>query len=154
MAGALMLFALVAVCVDVIMRYFFNRPVAWVLQFSEYILLYIPFLAAAYVLRDDSHIKIDIVLNRLSKRTQDTINIITSTVGCGVLLVLAYYGTLITLDYHQRQVPTLKYLKIPEYLVIGVIPIGCFFFAVQFLRKAAGHWRAVKRSTPDAGDSL
>jgi len=42
-AGSLMIFSLVSVCIDVVMRYFFNSPSGWILQISEYILLYIPF---------------------------------------------------------------------------------------------------------------
>jgi TRAP-type C4-dicarboxylate transport system permease small subunit len=138
-AGGLMMFALAAVCVDVLMRYFFNRPLPWVLQISEYVLLYIPFLAAAYVLREESHIRIDILLNRMGRRKRNRVTAATSLLGCGVLLVLAYYGTLITVDYYRRNVPTIKYLKIPEFLVIAVIPLGCFLFALQFLRRAADH---------------
>ena len=138
-AGGLMMFALAAVCVDVLMRYFFNRPLPWVLQISEYVLLYIPFLAAAYVLREESHIRIDILLNRLGRRTRNRVNAVTSVLGCGVLLVLSYYGASITVDYYHRNVPTIKYLKIPEFLVIAVIPVGCFLFALQFLRRAADH---------------
>ncbi len=145
-AGGLMMFALVAVCVDVLMRYFFSRPLPWVLQISEYILLYIPFLAAAYVLREESHIRIDILLNRLGRRTRDRVNAVTSVLSCGVLLVLAYYGAYITVNYYQRGVPTIKYLKIPEFLVIAVIPAGCFLFALQFLRRAKDHAAA-----PDEG---
>ena len=139
MAGALMMFALVAVCVDVIMRYFFNKPLPWVLQISEYILLYIPFLAAAYVLREEGHIRIDILLNRLGRRTRDRVNAVTSVLACAVLLVLAYYGACITVNYYQRGVPTIKYLKIPEFLVIAVIPAGCFLFSIQFLRRSRDH---------------
>jgi C4-dicarboxylate transporter DctQ subunit len=142
-AGLLMMFSLVAVCVDVVMRYFFNRPIPGVLQFSEYILLYIPFLAAAYVLRDDSHIKIDILLNRLNPRAQSLINLVTSILGFVVLLILTYYGAYITLDYYRRKVPTLEHFKIPEFLVIMVIPVGCFFFSVQFIRKAYGHYKSL-----------
>lgn len=138
-AGGLMMFALVAVCVDVLMRYFLNKPLPWVLQISEYILLYIPFLAAAYVLREESHIRIDILLNRLGRCTRSRVSAVTSFLGFVVLLVLAYYGTYITLDYFRRDVPTIKYLKIPEFLVIAVIPAGCFLFAIQFLRHARDH---------------
>ena len=139
LAGVLMVFALVSVCVDVILRYFFNMPLPWVLQICEYILLYIPFLAAAYVLREEGHIRIDILLNRLGHRSRTRINTITSILGSMVLFVLAYYGALITLDYYRRGVPAIKYLKIPEFLIIGVIPLGCFLFAVQFLRRARHH---------------
>jgi TRAP-type C4-dicarboxylate transport system permease small subunit len=143
LAGVLMMFSLLAVCTDVVMRYFFNRPIPGVLQFSEYSLLYIPFLAAAYVLREDSHIKIDIVLNRLNPKAQSLINMVTSILGSVVLLILAYYGGYITLDYYRRQVPTLEYFKIPEFLVIMVIPVGCFFFSVQCMRKAYDHYKAL-----------
>ena len=143
-AGLLMLFALITVCVDVVMRYFFNKPTGWVLQFSEYILLYIPFLAAAYVLKEESHIKIDIVLNRFNQKAQDLINVATSILGFGVLLILTYYGTLITFEYYKRKVPTIEYLKIPEYLVILIIPTGCFLFSIQFIRRAHKYYKALR----------
>jgi C4-dicarboxylate transporter DctQ subunit len=145
LAGLLMMFSLITVCIDVVMRYFFNRPTGWVLQFSEYILLYIPFLAAAFVLREDSHIRIDIVLNRLACDTQSLINMVTSLLACLVLAILTYYGTYITIDFYLRNVPTLKYLKIPEFLVIMVIPMGCFLFAIQFMRKAYGHYTVFRK---------
>jgi len=141
LAGIMMMTSAVGVCVDVVMRYFFNRPIPGVVQFSQYFLLYIPFLAAAYVLREDSHIKVDIVLNPLSQRTQSLVNMITSIMGSVVLLILAYYGFRVTLDYYRRKVPTLEYFKIPEFLVIMVIPIGCFLFSIEFIRKAHGHFK-------------
>ncbi len=153
-AGFLMMFALITVCVDVVMRYFFNNPTGWVLQFSEYILLYIPFLAAAYVLKEESHIKIDIVLNRLSEKAQTLMNVVTSTLGFFILAVLTYYGALITFDYYQRKVPTIEYLKIPEYLVIIVIPIGCFLFSIQFIRRAHKYYRILRARNREGGIDL
>jgi TRAP-type C4-dicarboxylate transport system permease small subunit len=144
LAGFLMMFSLITVCIDVVLRYFFNRPTGWVLQISEYILLYIPFLAAAYVLREESHIRIDIVLNRLTPKAQGVANLITSVLGFFVLCTLTYYGVTVSIDYIQRGVPTLKYLKIPEFLVIMVIPIGCFLFALQFVRRALACYREIK----------
>jgi len=145
LAGLLMMFALFSVCVDVVLRYFFNKPMGWVLQISEYILLYIPFLAAGYVLKQESHIRIDIVLNRVGQRHQTLINMITSILGSLVLLVLTTYGTYVTCDFFQRKVPTLKYLKIPEFLVIMVIPLGCFLFSIQFIRRAYGFYKDLRQ---------
>lgn len=151
LAGWLMMLALLMVCVDVVMRYFFNSPIGGVLQFSEYVLLYIPFLAAAYVLKDDSHIKIDIVLNRLSPKVQAALNLVTSMLGVLVLLALTYYGTYITFDYYRRGVPTLKYYKIPEFLVLMVIPLGCLLFALQFIRRAHSYYKAYRESVWNGG---
>ncbi|MBN2125959.1 MAG: TRAP transporter small permease [Deltaproteobacteria bacterium] len=148
LGGVLMILAILMVCTDVVMRYFFSSPIGGVLQFSEYILLYIPFLAAAYVLKEDGHIKIDIILNRLSPRRQALVNTVTSALGSVVLLVLTYYGAFITLDYYRRGVPTLKYYKIPEFLVVMIIPIGCLLFSVQFVRKTFNHYRSLRGTGP------
>ena len=148
LAGLLLLFAMTIVCVDVVMRYFFNSPTGWVLQFCEYILLYVPFMAAAYVLREGSHIKIDILLNRLNRRTQSLTNLVTSVMGFGVLAILTYYGAYITIDFYQRNVPTIKHLKIPEYTVIMIIPIGCFLFSIQFIRRAYKYYKKQKEEGP------
>jgi C4-dicarboxylate transporter, DctQ subunit len=141
LAGIMMMTCVVGVCVDVVMRYFLDRPIPGVVQFSQYFLLYIPFLAAAYVLKEDSHIKVDIVLNRLRERTQSLINMITCILGSAVLLLLTYYASWVTLDYYWRKVPTMGYFKIPEFLVIMIIPIGCFLFSIEFIRKAYGHFK-------------
>lgn len=141
-AGVLLAFATIAVCTDVVFRYFFNRPVAWVLEISEYILLYMTFMAAAWVLRDDAHIKVDLLVNRLSPRGQSLMSIVTSVIGAFVMLILAWFGGRVTLDFYRRGVPTLEYLKTPEYLVLMIIPIGSFFLGVQFLRRAHKYLRS------------
>ncbi len=141
-AGVLLAFATIAVCIDVVLRYFFNRPVAWVLEISEYILLYVTFMAAAWVLRDEGHIRVDLLVNRLSPGIQTLLVVVTSVIGASVMLILTWFGGRVTLDFYRRGVPTLEYLKTPEYLVLIVIPIGSFFLGVQFLRRAHKHLKS------------
>ena len=143
-AGILLLFSLLAVCMDVGLRYFFNSPTGWVLQTSEYALLYIPFLGAALVLKEDLHIRVDIVLNRLDPKMSALVNVITSVMGFCVLSILTYYGFCLTLDYYKRGVPTLDYIKVPEFLVIIIIPIGCLVFAIEFLRQAHRYYKKIR----------
>jgi len=151
LAGWLMIAALLMVCLDVTMRYFFNSPIGGVLQFSEYVLLYMPFLAAAYVLREESHIRIDIVLNRLSPGKERVISMITSFLSFLVMLVLTSFGTFITLDYYSRGVPVLKYYKIPEFLVTMIIPFGCLVFGLQFARRAYNLYREYRENPWSGG---
>jgi TRAP-type C4-dicarboxylate transport system permease small subunit len=136
LAAMMLLFAMLTVCVDVSLRFFLNKSVSWVLPLCEYILLYIPFLAASSVLKEDRHIRIDIMLMRLSPIQRKIAKLISSILGFCVLATLTYYGSYVTLDFYERGVLTISYLKIPEFLVVMIIPIGCFFFALQFLRTA------------------
>jgi TRAP-type C4-dicarboxylate transport system permease small subunit len=138
-AGLMIVFAMLAVCGDVILRYLFNRPVGWVLQFSEYVLLYAPFLGAAYVLRNDAHITVDIVVGRLGPRARAWFGLWAAILGFAVMSVVTYEGAAVTLDHYVRAVPSLGTVRVPEYLIFIAVPIGTAPFALEFLRKAYRH---------------
>lgn len=135
-AGLMIIFAMLAVCVDVTLRHFFDRPMGWVLQFSEYVLLYAPFLGAAYVLRHDAHIRVDLLVGQLSDRAKVWFDLWASILGFGVTGVVTYVGYAVTLDHYQRAVPTLGTVRVPEFLIFIAVPLGTAPFALEFLRKA------------------
>jgi C4-dicarboxylate transporter DctQ subunit len=141
LSSALFAFAMLAVCVEVLTRYFFNRPIAWVLEICEYILLYMTFLVAAWVLREKSHIRVDILLNRLNTRVQAFINMITSLISAIVCFTVVYFSALLTWDYFIRHVPSMEYLKLPAFLVIMIIPFGSFLLGIQFVRDFQNYFK-------------
>ena len=130
------MFAMLAVCVDVVLRYLFNRPIGWVLQFSEYVLLYAPFLGAAYVLKRDGHINVDLLVGRLGPRAKAWFGLWSAILGFGVMCIVTYVGCTVTLDHYQRGVPSLGTIRIPEFLVFLAVPLGAAPFALEFLRQA------------------
>ncbi len=143
-AGALLVFSTVGTCIDVILRYVFNRPIHWMLEVTEYIMLYIPFLGAALVLKEDGHIRIDIFISHFSEKMRGWLNIITSLVGGLVMLTYTVFGGLVTLDYYKRGIPSLESLKTPMFLILMIIPIGGFFFTTQFFRQMVGYYQKLK----------
>ena len=50
-AGILLVFAMLIISGAVFSRYFLNRPIGWVIEISEYIILFITFLVAAWLLK-------------------------------------------------------------------------------------------------------
>ena len=111
------------------------------LEITEYIMLYIPFLGAAFVLREEGHIKVDLLINHLSDRNKNRMGVITSGVGGIVMVIYTWFGAQVTLDFFKREVPSLEYLKTPMYLILMIIPIGSFFFSIQFLRQIRSYYR-------------
>ena len=142
LAGLMMMFALIIVCIDVFMRYLFNMPMEWVLETCEYLLLYITFLPAAWILREEGHVKVDIVLNRLSPARQAVVTGITSIMGGLTMGGVMIFGAKVTVDYYRRGVPSLGNMRLPEYIILGIIPIGSFFFAIEFFRRAYRSFRS------------
>ena len=143
-AGMLLLFATVGTCIDVILRYIFNSPIHWMLEITEYIMLYIPFLGAALVLKEEGHIRVDLLINRFGSKNRTRVDIITSLIGGIIMLIYAWFGAQVTLDTFKRGVPTLESLKTPMFIILMIIPIGSFFFAIQFFRQMFCYCRKMK----------
>ncbi len=144
MAATLLMFVTIGTCVDVLLRYCLNRPIHWMLEITEYIMLYIPFLGAAFVLKEDGHIRVDLFLSFLSESARGWLNMVTSFLGGIVMLLYTAFGAQVTIGHFQRGVPSLESLKIPTFLILMIIPIGSLFFTIQFFRQMVGYYQKLK----------
>jgi C4-dicarboxylate transporter DctQ subunit len=128
-----LILVVVSVMIEVFMRYFLNRPQEWVVEFSEYSLLYITFLSCAYILKKEGHITVDIVLSHFSLKKKRFLSILQYLVTAIVSSVFLYIGGKTTLDHYVRGIYNPTVLQIPMAYVLVVIPIGGFFLFVQSL---------------------
>jgi TRAP-type C4-dicarboxylate transport system permease small subunit len=133
LAGVILIFIMLSVCLEVIMRYFFNRPLIWVTEVTECLLLYITFLGTAWLLREDGHVRVDIMLNRLRPRVAAFLGIVNSVIGSFVALVLTWYGAIVMWDKFQRNVYTPSIMEIPIAAIIVIIPVGSIMLLTQFI---------------------
>jgi TRAP-type C4-dicarboxylate transport system permease small subunit len=141
-AGILLVLASFGVAAMIASRYFLNRPLGWMIEIAEYILLYMSFLLAAWVLKKDAHVKMDVVVEFLSPRIQLACNVFSSILGAMVCLVLVWFGTKVTWQLYQSGTLTTTYLEVPKYPLAIVIPFGSLLFMIQFIRKAYGFIKA------------
>ncbi|MBA7707404.1 hypothetical protein ES703_116276 [subsurface metagenome] len=148
LAGILLIFMMLSVSVAVASRYFLGCPIGWVLESSQYILLYITFLVAAWVLRGEGHVKMDIILNRLNPRAQSLINTITSAISVIVCFILTWFGVKVTWHFYQVGYFTTTLLELPKFIFIAVIAAGSFLLFIQFVRRTYGYLRSW-RISPD-----
>jgi TRAP-type C4-dicarboxylate transport system permease small subunit len=65
---AALVLIVVIICVQVIMRYGFNRPTVWAEDVATFLFIWATFLGAAVGLKDLRHVKIDTFLGRLPVR--------------------------------------------------------------------------------------
>ena len=93
LACVLLVFVMLSVNAEVVMRYFMRTPLVWVVEVSETLLLFITFLGAAWVLKKEGHIFLDVGLNLFKPRQQAALNTFTSIFGAVVCLLIFWYGT-------------------------------------------------------------
>src|SRR4030042_1200032 len=125
LGDVILMFLMLSVCADVILRYFFNRPQAW-------------------VLKNEGHVIVDVLVAQVSPKARAVFGVISSVLGAFVLLVVFWFGTLETLDLFKRGVHNPSVLEFPKAPLVAIIPFGSLFFMIQFLRRTFGFLRSLR----------
>jgi TRAP-type C4-dicarboxylate transport system permease small subunit len=133
---------------DITLRYLFNKPLGWVKEVSEYTLVGLGFLVAAWILKDDAHVKMDLVLNKVGSRTQTMMNIITSGISTIVVLITTWFTLRVIVDFYRTKLVAPTVLEPPKWILLTPIFVGCFLLAIQFIRRTygfIGKWKTLSK---------
>lgn len=135
---AVVIVAALAVCVglEVVMRYFFGAPTRWVIEFSEYALLWLAFLAGAWILREEGHVRIEMLTELLSPRWQRRCHFVTSWLGAGVCAVFCWVTVAYLVRIQQSGEMLFKSVPVEKWAIMAVMPPGLALLALQFVRRA------------------
>lgn len=134
LAGIILVFICAAVCYTIGMRFLFTKTTIWLMQTTEYALLWIVFLATTWLLREGGHITTDIIyggLNERIKRRLDIVLFICSALACAVCL---YYAGSYTYNCVAKGVTDVRAVTVPKAAIFIIIPVGFLMLSVQFLR--------------------
>ena len=123
---------------DITLRYLFNKPLGWVKEVSEYTLVGLGFLVAAWILKDDAHVKMDLVLNKVGPRVQTMMNIITSGISTIVVLITTWFTLRVIVDFYRTKLVAPTVLEPPKWVLLTPIFVGCLLLAIQFIRRTYG----------------
>jgi TRAP-type C4-dicarboxylate transport system permease small subunit len=133
---------------DITLRYLFNRPLGWVKEVSEYILVGLGFLVAAWILKDDGHVKMDLVLNKVGSRVQTMMNIITSVISTIIVLTMTWFALRVIVDFYRTKLVAPSVLEPPKWILLTPIFVGCLLLAIQFIRRTygfIGKWKTLTK---------
>lgn len=146
LSGAILVFMAASVVIEVVMRYFLGRPTRWVVEFSEYMLLYMAFLPAAWVLNKDKHVKIDLVLALLPDRAQTTVNALTSVIGAFLCGLFFWSSAALTWETFRSSEVLFRAVHVPKWAVLVAVPIGTLLLTVQFIRRTGRYLKGLGRA--------
>jgi len=127
-------------CTELFLRYFFNLPQIWAVEVTEYAMLYMTFLGAAWLLKEDRHVKIDLLFAFIGLRSQALLNSLSAILGAIVCAVLLFYGVWSTWHHYVNGLTTFSAMEPLKWPFLIVIPFGSLLLLVQFLRNARAQW--------------
>ncbi len=156
-ATVAMLLMLMNVFYDAIMRYFFKTG-SIALQELEWHLFSVVFMfGIAYALKEDSHVRVDILYDRLSPRTQAIINIAGTLLLLIPLSVLVINGS-IWFVHESWQVGEISGDPgglTHRWLIKAVIPLSFVFLIISsigFMIRNLNVFRGIERPRPHASE--
>lgn len=141
-SGVFLAFTVVSITLDVFMRYYLNMPQVWLTEIIEIMMLFITFLGGAWVVKENGHVTVDIMVTRWNRANQRRSAILSNLICCFVCLVLIVFGFRVVFDFFVRDVHTVTVLELPMYPLILVIPVGALMMLCQLVVQLLTVWKA------------
>ncbi len=105
----------------------------WLFAAIEYSLYFGVFIGAPWVLQQGAHVRVDIVLSALSKKTAARLDLLINIAGTALCLSLCFYGVRATIaEFIDGTMPD-KDLRIASWIILTVFAFSFLMLAIEFL---------------------
>jgi TRAP-type C4-dicarboxylate transport system permease small subunit len=121
------------IMVSVIARYVFNSPFLYVDEIASYLMVSLVFLGLAYTLKEGGHIRVEMIVDRLSYKTRSVLGIMTGVIALLWAFFVLIGVTNIWLRYFNGRVRGYGTLQAPLWMPALPLVIGGAFLLLQVL---------------------
>ena len=132
LAAFLILAMSVWITYDVLTRYFFDMSSPWAFDLSEYALVWVTFLGAPWVLMQDRHVRIEILVDVLPPPAQRVLGVLVCVTAMAACAVLTWRTGIAAIEYYERNVMMPRIWRIPRYLPYCIIPLSSALLTLGF----------------------
>lgn len=138
----LFLFIFLLMAVQVFTRYILNFSLPWNIELSRYSFVWLTFMGAAYVRKENTHIKIDILFNYLYKkcapRIQKIIWLSKELLTIVYLIVLIVFGFILAYNSHRF---LSQAMQISQFYLYISVSIGMIFYLIREIQYAIKYYK-------------
>ncbi len=128
-SSAAMTFMLI---IQVFLRYVLRTSIPFSEELARYLMIWVVFLAAGLALKEDAHINIKVLVDRLRGRTRLWLNLVAQILLLA-FLVLLMIETIAVLPYQRAQI--ILSMGISIFWFYLAIPVGCSIMILFLLPK-------------------
>ena len=118
--------------VDVGGRYLFNKPILGTFEVFEILLPAIVLLGLGYTQENKAHVRMEILVSRLSSRKQTILSFFTNGCALFISLLILWRGWVLTIEYWRigRTIPT---IDVPMFLPQCLVPLGALMLSLVLM---------------------
>lgn len=136
MAGVVLVIDILLITSEVLARNLGIAGLGWVSDIIEYSLPLATLLIAPWLVAGKGHVRLDLVVERLSQRRRQSTYRATMLLAAAVTGVLTYASWLLLVDTYRSGALVMKSLVYPEWWVMAAVPPLFFLLAAECLRQS------------------
>ena len=128
-SAAVALLVIVGICaINVTRRYIFGLAWSWAEEAMVYLMIYIVFAGAVTVTWRNTHMRIELIIDRLSPFARSIVVLLSTLLTVGVLGTMSYFSSLVVMTLYGFDQKT-DALEMPMWIPQSFIAIGFGLFA-------------------------
>lgn len=131
---AMMIFLVIIVAVQVFFRFVINFSFGWSEELARYLLIWIAWIAASYAVRENAHIRVEIVKDLFGDKIKKIIEVVVLLICFSFALFLAIEGTkyIFNVKATNQVSPS---LGIDIWIVYLAVPVGGILMSFRFIQQ-------------------
>ena len=132
---------------DVVLRYFFNRPIKGSYELVEFMLVVIVYLGLAYTQTQKEHISVTLLTEKMPPHVLAVLDTATHLLSLAIFVFITWRG-IVQAETLRADGTTSDILLIPNYPFMWVVVIGSATLCLIFFRDFLNSLDHVLKSTP------
>jgi tripartite ATP-independent transporter DctM subunit len=120
--------------VDVILRYFFSRPIMGVTEVTEVMTITAVFLAVAYTYKEKGHVTVDLISSKLASKSRAILIFIMTFLSLYLLVIIVWQTALYAQRAIELNMPHANLLPIPKAPFALIITFGNLILGLLIIR--------------------
>ena len=151
-SGMGILFMGLILAYEVVCRYVFNAPTIWTQEVSIYLFMWTMLAASSYTLQTGKHVRVDLLLERMSVKKRLLMEGGTAIVGAAYCLIVSWQAwQMISMSIQYGKLSATP-LRVPLWIPQTALLIGFVLLTLQFLLILVGRFIAFR--TPENGGGV
>ena len=140
------MFSLTLIFIQIIMRYVVGQSLSWSEELARYIFLWQIWLGTSFAVKENRHIRIDIIPNMIkSDKARAKFEFLVTLIWLGFAIFLTYEGVRLTLvQIEMGQISAAMHL--PMSIAYASVPVGCGCMSLRLIGRLSFLMKSIKQN--------
>lgn len=130
----MMVIMVILIFVQVVMRYVLGTSILWSEELARYLFIWITWLGAAFAVKENQLITVDVVKDRLPQPLKGYVEILAFIIFLIFNIVMLKLSADLLATIYQRNQLT-PAMRVPMWLAYSAVPVGWFMMTVRLVQQ-------------------